>query len=426
MAAPPHGGETASRQVLAVHLAVSGTMAELSQASRRLSGELSRLKASTQGLCGGNSDVFGRFIEQGEHRLRWLDTELAAARRLTTATAEVQDPDMRLALLRLAGPRLEAALLGAPLLAMWLDFLHLADVLLTRRLYSKERLFVDLERVHGRLEPAMTALSSLEPGQMRAVAEDMPALLGHFTGEFAATCTAARQGEERVQQLRVLQETLEAFTLLSALRLSLPALPPSAPLVVGQGLAMGTPGVMMGTRVVISAEWVETMRRLVRAGVLSLPAVGAAVRLQSGQVQMMGAPEELPRGVREALGDGPEVRAMHPTDRAGAGMAESPRHHVLPREHREWFEQRGFTGELSIDRFCVRMEQAHHQAIHGGGDWRLGRTWPGEWNRMIMKALLDTEARSGRMLTPSQLLKIVAGYMKEYDIPMNFMMWRGP
>jgi hypothetical protein len=106
-------------------------------------------------------------------------------------------------------------------------------------------------------------------------------------------------------------------------------------------------------------------------------------------------------------------------------MAEPPEHHVLPREQREWFEKRGFTGEMSIDRFCVKMEQARHQAIHGGGNWHLGRTWPGEWNRMIMKALQKAETRAGRMLTPGEILKVVVRYMKEYDIPVNFIPWRG-
>jgi hypothetical protein len=182
---------------------------------------------------------------------------------------------------------------------------------------------------------------------------------------------------------------------------------------------------MMGTRIVVSAEWVEMMRQLVRAGVISLPAVSAAVRIHAGQVMMAEAHDELPPGVREALGDGPEVRGMRVTDRAGAGMAEPPEHHVLPREFREWFEQRGFTGEMSIDKFCVRMEQAKHQAIHGGGNWRLGRQWPGEWNRMIMEVLRDAETQAGRMLTRNEILRLVAKYMKEYRIPMSFTTWGG-
>ncbi|WP_043403988.1 DUF2380 domain-containing protein [Archangium violaceum] len=219
------------------------------------------------------------------------------------------------------------------------------------------------------------------------------------------------------------KESVEALTLLSALKFTLPALRAAAPATLGMGFMVGSGGVMMGTRMVVSAEWVEMMRRLVRAGVLSLPAVSAAVRIQAGQVMM--AHGELPRGVREALGEGPEVRGMRVTDRAGAGMAEPPGHHVMPQEFREWFNKRGFTGEMDIDRFCVRLEQAHHQAIHGGGNWKLGRTWPGEWNRMIMETLLEAEADAGRMLTRNEILKNVAERMKEYGIPMKFIRRRG-
>ena len=155
---------------------------------------------------------------------------------------------------------------------------------------------------------------------------------------------------------------------------------------------------------------------------LPLPAISAAVRIQAGL--MMMAHGELPRGVREALSDGPEVRGMRVTGRAWAGMAEPPRHHVLPKEFREWSEKRGFTGDMDIDQLCVKLEQAHHQAIHGGGNWKLGCTWHGEWNRMIMNRLREAEVLAGRMLTRNEILEIVAKNMRDYRIPMKFIRWR--
>jgi len=140
---------------------------------------------------------------------------------------------------------------------------------------------------------------------------------------------------------------------------------------------------------------------------------------------MAQANGDLPQGVREALGDSPEVRGMQVTGRAGAGMSEAPKHQVLPREHREWFEKRGFKGDMAIDQFCVRLEQAHHEALHGGGNWRLGRTWPGEWNRMLMEALNDAETAAGRMLTRNEALEIVADRMRRYEVPMKFTRWSG-
>ncbi|HEX5754574.1 MAG TPA: DUF2380 domain-containing protein, partial [Archangium sp.] len=249
--------------------------------------------------------------------------------------------------------------------------------------------------------------------------------VGHLTRELAELLETMNKGVKVLEAALLLKESMEALTLVSALKFTLPALRAAAPVTLGVGLAVGPNGVMMGTRMVVSAEWVEMMRQLVRAGVLSLPAVSAAVRLQAGHVMMAQGHGDLPSGVREALGDSPEVRGMRVTGKTGAGMAAPPRHHVMPKEFREWFEQRGFTGELSIERFCVTLQQAHHQAIHGGGDWKQGRTWPGEWNQMLMGALLKAESRAGRMLTRNTILEIVAERMRFYDIPMNFVRCRG-
>ncbi|WNG31345.1 DUF2380 domain-containing protein [Cystobacter fuscus] len=416
---------TTRQSALVAHLAFRGAIGDVSGSTRRISGELSRLKASERGIAGRAAGLFIRYIGYGEHQLRWIDAEIAAATRLANAASEVEDPDMQLALLRLAGPRLEAALMGALLLAAWLDFLKLVDVLLTQGFISVETLFVEMDRSQKMLEPTMTALSSLEPGQMDAAAKDLPSLMGHLSSEFNSTCETVRVAMKRGEQVMLLAQLIEMVTMVSAMKFSLPPLPPAAPATLRMGLILGGDGVMMGTRLVVSAEWVEMMRQLVRAGVISLPVVSAATRIQAGQVVMAQSHDELPKGVRDALGDGPEVRAMRVTGRAGAGMAEPPRHHILPREFREWFEKRGFTGEMSIDQFCIRMEQAGHEAIHGGGNWRVGRQWPGEWNRMIMKALRDAETRTGRMLTRNEILSLVAKAMKQYNIPMNLTPWRG-
>jgi hypothetical protein len=341
----PDSAERDSRQrALAAQLAFRGALLDVSGSTRRISGELSRLKTRGRGIAGGNG-VFVRYVDDGAKQLRWIDAQLAAATRLANVVSEVEDPDMQLALLRLAGPRLEAALLGSLLLAIWLDFIDLADAVLTQHLYSVERMFADMWRWQERLEPAMTALSSMEPGQVEAAARDVPALVGHLTGELAATLETVREGEENVAKVLVLKEAIEALTLLSALKFSLPSVPPSAPALLGIGLSVGGDGVMMGTRI---------------------------------------------------------------------------------EEFREWFEKRGFTGEMDIDQFCVELEQAHHEAIHGGGNWKLGRTWPGEWNRMIMETLREAETRTSRMLTRNEILKIVTQRMKVYGIPMNFTSWRGP
>lgn len=421
----PRDMKAVERQdVLAAQLAFRQAAAQVSDSLRRASSGFSRLRSHERGL--GGHGVLTHSLDDGVRHLRWMDAECTAAIGLANAASGVNDPDMQLAVLRLAGARLESALLGSLLLTAWLDVLQLADVALAQHFYGRERMFVDLWRWWASLSPVLTALSSRDPASTEAAARDVPALVGYLSGELTTTLGLVHQGAERVAKALILREALEALVLLPALKLSLPSVPPSAPVVLGVGLSMGGGGVMMGTRLVVSAEWVEMMRRLVRAGVLSFPAVGALVRTQATLVLMARAHDDLPSGVREALGEGPEVRALHLTDKAGAGMAEPPRHHVLPKEFRAWFEKRGFTGEMDIDQFCVRLEQSHHQAIHGGGNWKLGRTWPGEWNRMIMEVLRETEADAGRLLTSREILGTVAKRMTDYSIPMRFSPWRGP
>ena len=89
----------------------------------------------------------------------------------------------------------------------------------------------------------------------------------------------------------------------------------------------------------------------------------------------------------------------------GAGVARAPRHHVLPQEHRKFFEERGFKGDLDIDHFTVELETAHHQAQHGGGNWKLAKQkWDGEWNKFVMKRLEDREGGPRRRMTVTEIL----------------------
>jgi hypothetical protein len=400
-------------------------------ATNALASALSKLATHPQGLgnrgSSGVNGAFTRYLGYGSNQLPWLHGALGNATLLTEVASQVADSDMELALLRMSGPRLQAAMSGAMLLAAWVDFLNLADVVLREcPAYSVEKLIRDMHRVQGMVEPSMRALASADPERVEAAATALPELMGQLTREFQSIREGARVAMERAGQALAVAQLVEMLTLVSAMKLALPRLPPAAPATLGAGLVVSSNGVMAGSQIVVSAEWVEMMRRLVQAGVISVSAASAAVRIHAGGAMLAQAHRDLPQGVRDALGDGPEVRGMRVTGRAGAGMAEPPKHHVLPREFREWFEKRGFTGDMSIDQFCVRMERASHEAIHGGGDWRLGRTWPGEWNRMIMKALLDAEVQAGRMLTRNAILKVVAKNMRDYKIPMNFTPWGGP
>jgi len=381
-------------------------------------------RLGNRGLSGVNG-AFTRYLDFGSNQLPWLRSALGSTTALVAVAEEVGDADLELGVLRMTGPRLQSAMFGSMLLAAWLDFLTLADIVLRECFaYSAEQLLMDLERVQGRIEPTMAAFASGDAEQVEGAATAMPELMAQLTREFGTIRNGVRRATEQNGKFMAAAQAMEMVTMVSALKMSLPRMPPAAPATLGVGLVMGAGGVVAGSQIVVSAEWVEMIRNLVKAGVISIPAVSAAVRIHGGQVMMAQAPGDLPEGLRDALGDSPEVRGMKVTGKAGAGMSETPKHHVMPDEHRAWFEERGFKGDMDIDNFCVRLERAHHEAIHGGGNWRLGRTWPGEWNRMIMEALREAEIEVGRMLTRNEVLNIVASRMKRYDISMKFIQGR--
>jgi len=423
--APPAASEPGRQLVTHSRQALFGALNDVDRPRAGIADSLRKLADDTS-LAGRVNGVFTSHILYGSQQMQWIHGALGGVTTLANVAWQVDEPDMGLALLRLSGPRLQAAMSGTTLLAAWVDFLNLAEAVLRQcPAYSVERLFRDMNRVQQRIEPSMRALSSLEPGQVEAATVAMPELMGQLTQEFHSIREGARVATERAGQMIAAAQAIEMLTMLSMMKLSLPRLPPAAPVTLGVGLVMGTNGVMMGSQVVVTAEWVEMMRRLVQAGVLSVPAVSAAVRIHAGQMMMAQANQGLPQGILDALGEGPEVRAMRETGKAGARMSERPQHHVMPDEFREWFEKHGFTNAMDINQFCVELEVAYHQAIHGGGDWRLGRMWPNEWNQMIMRALTKAEREVGRMVTRNEILNIVAERMKRYGIPMNFAPWRG-
>jgi hypothetical protein len=124
-------------------------------------------------------------------------------------------------------------------------------------------------------------------------------------------------------------------------------------------------------------------------------------------------------------GEGVEAESMHATSARGAGVTRNgltERHHVLPQEHKKWFQERGFPGN-DIDAYCVQIDMAEHQALHGGGNPRLGRQWRDEWNKKVKEKLDKEERRSqrrhGRKLNREEVLAIIRKLMNESPILRN-------
>jgi hypothetical protein len=128
---------------------------------------------------------------------------------------------------------------------------------------------------------------------------------------------------------------------------------------------------------------------------------------------------------RDLFGDGPETQTMREVTAREAGIAAQPKHHVFPQQHRAWFEERGFVGERNIDNFTVQLDEATHQAIHGGGNWRLARKeWSGEWNRKVMTSLTEYEKSLGRKLTFEEIKGRVEKLMEEYGVPFEYQKYK--
>ena len=110
-----------------------------------------------------------------------------------------------------------------------------------------------------------------------------------------------------------------------------------------------------------------------------------------------------------------------PATKRRAGVAEPPEHHAMPREHEAWFKER-LGSEEDIHDFVVTIDEAVHQAIHGGGDFKLARKhWKqGEWNSMIMRELEAAEGAKGSRLNRKEIESIVSKKLLQYGIKPEF------
>lgn len=146
---------------------------------------------------------------------------------------------------------------------------------------------------------------------------------------------------------------------------------------------------------------------------------------ETPEPKVTAQPREKPDDL-SIYGEGPQTDAIHAADRRRAGMGNKPKHHVYPQEMRKWFEDHGFRDRRDIDNYTVVLDEDLHQAIHGGGDYRLGRReWENEWNQRVRRELLAAEAakraRNGRPLSQREIRAIIYRLMDEYGIPRKFV-----
>lgn len=105
--------------------------------------------------------------------------------------------------------------------------------------------------------------------------------------------------------------------------------------------------------------------------------------------------------------DRSEVLGAHGTSVMHAnrlGIHRPPRHHLLPQEHIEFFQARGFPGR-DIDAFCIEMTNLEHSMIHA-----RHRNWTEE----LISTLTLLERAMPRPLSRAQILDVMKRQMRAY------------
>jgi hypothetical protein len=392
--------------------------------AQELAGILQQLAGNRDGLR--NHPVTERFLEQTVDRLTWgVDTASAGLSYMELATSA--GGQASIALLGMAATRAQAALVGLAILRPWCAFLQLHDRIAMLPLLQLEYRYRVLDREQRGVHAVLAQLAGLDPDEIATASAAVPGRVAILAAAFDETIAAAEEAEESQRWALRVQLGAELLTFAAGLR-GMFAMrgPPSAmafpmPVIAGAGGGAATMG-----QVVVSAEWIAAIRHLIEIGAISAASAAEALRVR-GFTSAMAQATDLPKEVKDLLGEGPTTDAMKVTNTTGAGAARPPRHHVLPQEQRKFFEERGFKGDLDIDNFTVELETARHQAQHGGGNWKMARQkWKGgEWNQLVKERLENAEKKLGRRMTAAEIMEEVEVLMKRRGIPIRFVPYRG-
>ncbi|HWO21867.1 MAG TPA: hypothetical protein VNO30_24020 [Kofleriaceae bacterium] len=404
--------------------AVRALIREAALGTKELTAVLQPLAASRDGLR--NHPLTEHFLEHAIERLAWVADTLAASGsyvELATSTGGQAGA----ALLAMAVTRAQATHVALAILRPWSAFLQLHDRVAMLPLLQLEHRFRVLDAEQRGVNVVLAQLTAFDPGSVAAASAEVPDCVAALATAFETMLADVEHAEEIQRWVLRAQLVADLVTFAAGLR-GMFAMrgPPSAmtfpmPALAGAGLG----GAAAMGQVVVSTEWIAAIRHLVEIGAISVAGAAEALRVR-GVTAAMAQATDLPQAVKDLLGEGPTTDAMKVTNATGAGTARSPRHHVLPQEHRAFFEQRGFTGDFDIDHFTVELDTAHHQAQHGGGNWQMGRKeWPGEWNRFVMDALWELESQLGRRMTVAEIMHRVERLMKQRFIPVRFVPYGG-
>jgi hypothetical protein len=402
--------------------AVRTLIRDATTGAQELAGILQQLAGSRDGLR--NHPITERFLEQAVDRLIWV-VDTAGAGNSYMELAASAGGQSSIALLGMAAARAQAALIGLSILRPWCAFLQLHDRVAMLPLLQLEYRYRVLDREQRGVQAVFTQLAGLDPAEITMASASVPGRVAVLTTAFDEMIAEIERAEETQRWALRVQLVAEVLTFAVGLR-GMFAMrgPPSAMTFPMPAIAGASGGAATMSQVVVSAEWIAAIRHLIEIGAISAASAAEALRVR-GFTSAMAQATDLPQSVKDLLGEGPTTDAMKVTNTTGAGAARAPRHHVLPQEKRKFFEERGFKGDLDIDNFTVELETAHHQAQHGGGNWKMAKKhWPGEWNQLVKDRLENAEKKLRRRMTVAEIMEEITVLMKEREIPIHFVTYR--
>lgn len=138
---------------------------------------------------------------------------------------------------------------------------------------------------------------------------------------------------------------------------------------------------------------------------------------EHAKVQDAGVTHVAQRGIDPRMVSGD----VHVFDQHRIGILHPPRHHLLPEEEIEYFQERGFPGR-DIDRYTVEMGAAHHDEIHGINQPMARQHWKKhEWNTELMRRLHAKERALWRKQGPKAKIsrQTILKVMKQMRVDFN-------
>jgi hypothetical protein len=225
-------------------------------------------------------DVFKDELTWGDEQLDWMLNALTEATKLISV-AEAGGPQSS-DQFRQAGTRYTAALFGAQSVSIWMTYLQTAATAFSYAVpMSKERVIVALHGLRGKLRATLGDLRSVDPQRVEDAAARLPTEAKPFESDYKTFVAAFDKAAQNYQKFMAFVAAYEiVIGVIAGIRMTAGGggAAGAAPLVMRlPGIGGITGGAAVGAGLVVSAEWLEMIRRLGKIGAISIGMAGSTV-----------------------------------------------------------------------------------------------------------------------------------------------------